>query len=338
MDKYAAIFNKKDIPATWEEISRSDNGKQLTIRLGHINPGTHADKQMAAGGNKVDADGNSIVIHGISIPVTMTRFFDSMMELAMSGLIPALKPGDISTARTQYNAVRDEKFDIETGVTIADYGSEQAATEALENLNPTRTMTIGGRNMLDILADPKIREHMTEEQLKLIANLPGQLAQAQNDIKTQGGMNYYQDSFLGYPGMFLEMDSPRLQQSVTKKTVSSKKSKGLSGGGFDSMVKARPAVASAPEKLLNCLGVRVGNYLITGSLLNNVFYYPEGTEYCHSLTRHDTKVEKETVDGRTYTTTHWLPVESTLAAEGYLNREEITAMLQNVFNQLNAIK
>lgn len=338
MIKFDTIFNKKEIPGTWEEISRSGTAQQLTIRLGHINPGNHADKLMAAGGTHIDADGNLVTIHGISVPGTMTGFFNSMMTLAQSGLVPALKPGDISALRTQYNSVRDEKFDIEMSVTIADYGSESAATEALENLNPTRPAIIGGRNMLDILADPKIREHMTEEQLKLIANLPGQLAQMQNDIISQNGMNYFQDSFLGYPALFLEMENPRCQQSIKPKPLSPKNLNKFKGGGFDTMAKPRPKAAPPPAKLLNCLGVRIGNYLLSGSLLNNISYYPSGKEYCHSLTRHDTKVETETVEGRTYTTTHWLPIESTLAAEGYLNREEITAMLQTIVKQLKAIE
>ncbi len=44
MNKFDTIFNKKDIPDCWEEISRSDNGLQLDIRLGHINPGDNGMK------------------------------------------------------------------------------------------------------------------------------------------------------------------------------------------------------------------------------------------------------------------------------------------------------
>ncbi len=333
MNKFDAVFTRKDIPATWEEISRSNNGKQLLIRLGHINPGCKADKIMAAGGNHVDADGNSIVVHGISVPDTMTDFFESMMTAAQSGLIPGLNPGDVSAMRSPYNAFRDEKFDIEMGVTIADYGDDAAATEALENLNMMRPVNIGGKNMLDILADPKIREHMTEEQLKILSSLPGQLTQMQNDIKAQSGMHCYRETFLGYPAMFLEMANPRYRPAKAK-AVSSKKSKGVSGGGFDSMAKARPKSAITPARLVNCLGLKAGNYLVTGSLLNNIFLFPSGSEYCHSLTRHDTRVENETADGRTCTITHWLPVASTLAAEGYLNREDVTAILETIVNQL----
>ncbi|MFA5629370.1 MAG: hypothetical protein WC958_03870 [Dehalococcoidales bacterium] len=337
MNKFDTVFNKKDIPSHWEVISRSDSGRQLTVRLGHINPGTYADKLMASGGTHVDENGNAIVVHGISVPVTMTRFFDAMMELAQSGMIPALKPSDILATRTMYNKMRDEKFDLELAVSIGDYGSEAAAEEALENLNPTRTMTISGRNMLDILNDPQIREHMTEEQLKIIAGLPGQLAQVQSDIKSQSGLSYYRDSFLGYPVLVFEKENLIPQKPVKPQTASSQKKRKPAGGGFDSMAIARPKTAPPPEKLINYLGLKVGNYLITGSLLCNIPCCPKGTEYCHSLTKHDEKVEHSTEDGHTYTTTHWLPVASTLAAEGYINREEVTAMIQTIINQLKAL-
>lgn len=338
MGKLDAVFTRRNIPATWEEMSRTNNGKQLVIRLGHINPGSKADKIMASGGNHVDADGNSVVVHGISVPETMTDFFDSMMWLAQSGLVPTLKPGDVSALRSQYSTFRDEKFDIEMSISVADYGTDSAAAEALENLNMMRPVKIGGQNMLDILADPKIREHMTEEQIKLLSNLPGQLNQMQADIKAQSGMRYYQETFLGYPAMFFEMDNPRYQPTAQQKAASPKKSKGPSGGGFDSMAKARPKHGTGSAKLINCLGLKVGNYLVTGSLLNNIRYFPESSDYCHSLTRHDPKVEKETAEGKTYTITHWLPIESTLAAEGYCNREEATTMVQTIVNQLKVMK
>jgi hypothetical protein len=337
MNKFDTIFNKKDIPDCWEEISRSDNGLQLDIRLGHINPGDKADKLMTSERPATDVDGNPIVIHSISVPGTMTAFFDSMMTLAQSGLIPTIKPEDISSLRSQYNSVRDEKFDVDLSISIVDYKSEAAATEGLENLDPTHPRTVSGKSLGEIFTDPRVMSNFTEEQLKMIANLPAQMAQMQADIQAKNKGRYYQDSFLGCPALFLEMDNPVYQQYIKPKPVTGKNSKKLRGGGFDTMSKPRPKAAPPPARLLNCLGIRVGNYLVAGSLLNNIFYYPSGTEYCHSLTMHDTVVKTERIEGHTYTTIHWLPTDSTMAAEGYLNREEITAMLQTIINQLKAM-
>jgi hypothetical protein len=335
MNKFSTIFNKKDIPACWEEISRSNNGMQLNIRLGHINPGNKADKLMTSGMTTSDVDGNSITIHGISAPATMTEYFDSMMALAQSGLVPALKPEDIADSRSQYNSIRDEKFDMEMSISIADYGSEAAAIEGLENLDPTRPQTINGKSLGEIFADPRVSSQLSEEQLKIMADLLPKIDRIQSDAKNRG--SYYQDSFLGYPALFFEIDNPQYQQYIKPKPVTRRKSPKFRGGGFDPMTKPPPKSAPPPAKLLNCLGVRVGNYLISGSLLNNIFYYPSATEYCHSLTKHDTVVKIETIEGHKYTTTHWLPVDSNRAAEGYLNREEITAMMQTIIDQLKAM-
>ncbi|MDP1629112.1 MAG: hypothetical protein Q8L57_00675, partial [bacterium] len=56
-----------------------------------------------------------------------------------------------------------------------------------------------------------------------------------------------------------------------------------------------------------------------------------GNNFCHSLTKSQTKIETEEIEGKTYRTTHILPVNSTLAQEGYLNREEAEKILDTLF-------
>ena len=332
-----SVFSKKDIPAHWEEISRFNNGTQLNVRLGHVDPGNKADKVMTSGMPTATVNGQVVSVHGISKPNTMTEFFNAMTTMAESGFAPGMKPEDINALRSQYNTLKNEKYDVETDISVANYGSEAAAVEALENLDPTHTRTVGGKSLAEIFSDPQIAATLSPEQLKAISDLPAQMAKLQDEFKSQNEGRYYQDNLLGYPALFFEMDNPSYQAYIKPKPVVKRDPKKFQGGGFDPMAKPKPKAAPPSPKITSCFGVRVGNFLISGSLLNGIFTYPSGREYSQSLTKHETKVVTEKVEGRTYSTTHLLPVDSTLAAEGYVNREELTAMLQTIINQVKTI-
>jgi hypothetical protein len=334
MGNFNTVFSKKDLPTRWEEISRNDNGTQLSIRLGHIDPGNKADKVMTSGMPIAMVDGQAVTVHGISKPNTMTEFFNAMTAMAQSGFAPGMKPEDINALRSQYNTLKNERYDVELDISIADLGSEAGAIEALENLDPTHPRTVGGKSLAEVFSDPRMAAYLTAEQLKAISDLPAQMAKLQNEVKSQSEGRYFQDQFLGCPALFFETDNPAYQEYIKPKPVIKRDPKKFQGGGIDPKAKPRPKAAPPSPKILNCYGVRIGNVLISGSLVNGAIIYPSGQEYQQSLTKHETVVETEKVEGHTYSTTHLLPVDSTLAAEGYVNREEVTQMLQTIINQI----
>ncbi|MDP1629327.1 MAG: hypothetical protein Q8L57_01765, partial [bacterium] len=179
---------------------------------------------------------------------------------------------------------------------------------------------------------------LSKEQLKQIEELTPKLEEVSKKIKTEyqkrkveTGAQYYQEKYLGFPALFLKMENPEFKRYSAPQPVKSK-TMGMGGGGFDPYVKISPRPKVIPSKYMEmCLGLRVNNFVVSGSLLYMMPSFPPGNNFCHSLTKFQTKIETEKIEGKTYRTTHILPVNSTLAAEGYLNREEAEKILDTLF-------
>jgi hypothetical protein len=338
MNELNNVFSKKDLPSRWEEISRFYNGIQLNVQIGHIDPGNKADKIWTSGMTTQVVDGQTVTVHSITQRGTMTQYFNGMMAAAQSGFVPGIKPENITAMRSQYNQVRDEKYDVDMMLSVIHYDNEALAIEALENLDPTRPKTIGGKNMAEIFSDPRIGLNLTPEQLKLMADLPALMAKMQSEIKEKNGGRYYQDTLLGYPAMLFEIDNPQYQAYIKPKPVVKRDPKKFVGGGVDTLAKPRPKPSPPSPKIVVCHGIRVGNVLVSGSLVSSIYTLPAANEFSHSLTKHETKVITEKIEGRTYTSTHFLPVDSTVAEEGFANREELTRMLQTVIDEVKSIR
>ena len=267
--------------------------------------------------NKTTDGQDVVVIHGITKRGTMTEYFNAMMVAAQSGLIPGLDPVQIAATRNQYNQFRHEKYDMQMGLTVARHATEALAVEALENLDLTRTRTIGGRNLTEIFSDPRIAAHLNPEQMKIMADLPALMAKMQNEMKKTTGNRYYQGELLDCPAMFLEIDNPGYKSNIKAKPAVKGNSKALrGGGGRDTYIKKKPGKTPPPRAITTCLGLRMRNMLVTGSMIGSIHTLPRRERVYHSLTKHNTKIEMVIIDGKAFKTTHILPVDSTLGAEG----------------------
>ncbi len=164
-----------------------------------------------------------------------------------------------------------------------------------------------------------------------------QIKEQYKKLKTEIGAQYYEGKYLGFPAVFVRTENLKFKQYSVPQPVESSGTKTEAGGGgcFDPDVKLPPQPKIKPSKYIEmCLGIRVNNFIISGNLLSILSTLPSGNTFCHSLTKYQTKIETEKIEGKTYRTTHILPVNSTLAAEGYLNREEAEKILNELFTLL----
>jgi len=283
-----------------------------------------------------------------------------MTALAESGLAPGITPASVQNLKSQYQKADVDisgKYDSDIIISIAKFPDEKSAEAQLLSFQilPTQGFTempvpgvenMGIKNLGELLKSDyyksAIKSSLSKEQMKqLEKGLPKmeeeiekaskQIKEQYKKLKAETGAQYYQGKYQGFPAIFLKMENPAFKRySAPRPVKSSGKTMG-GGGGFDPYVMLPPQPKVKPSKYLEmCLGVRVNNFVIFGSLLSILLTLPPGNTFCHSLTKSQTKIETEKIDGKIYRTTHIIPVNSTLTVEGYLNREEV----EKIFDKL----
>lgn len=360
----AQLIPKNWLPTkNWEEISRQGSENQIAIQLRHINPEINIAPELAKGygEGKSISEYESIAYHGISTRKGsgMKDFFEGMTKMAESGLTPGVTPTSVQSLKNQYQKADVDisgKYDSDVIISIAKFPDEKSAEAQLLSMQIMQTegfteMPVPGmekmgiKNLGELLKSDyyksMMKSSLSKEQLKQIEELTPKLEEVSKKIKTEyqkrkveTGAQYYQGKYLGFPALFLKVKNPKYEEhSVPQPVKSSGKTTEIGGGGgFDPYVKLPPRPKVIPSKYVEmCLGLRVNNFVVSGSLLYMMSSFPPGNTFCHSLTKSQTKIETEKIEGKTYRTTHILPVNSTLAQEGYLNREEVEKILNELF-------
>lgn len=359
----AQLIPKSWLPTkNWEEISRQASENGVNFMLGHLNPEINMALELkkGAGEGKSISESESIAYHGISTGrgEGMKDFFEGMTKMAESGLAPGITVAGVESLKTQYHeAGCHEKYDLDNlCLTVAKFSDEKLAEAQLLSMQVIQTqgfteMPVPGmektgiKNLGELLKSDyyksMMKSSLSKEQLKQIEELTPKLEEVSKKIKTEyqkrkveTGAQYYQGKYLGFPALFLKVKNPKYEEySAPQPVKSSGKTTEIGGGGgFDPYVTLPSQSKVKPSKYVEiCLGLRVNNFVVSGSLLYMMSSFPPGNTFCHSLTKTQTKIETEKIEGKTYRTVHILPVNSTLAQEGYFNQEEVEKILNELF-------
>lgn len=368
---FTQLIPKNWLPTkNWEEISRIGGENQINFQIGHINPEINMTPELkkGLGESKSISESESIVYHGISTRKGrgLKDFFEVMTVMAESGLAPSVTPASIQSLKNRYQKAKVDisgKYDSDIIISIAKFPDEKSAKAQLLSLQilPTQGFTeipvpglenVEIKNLGELLKSDYYKSSMKsllpKEQFKQfekdfpkmkgeIEKVSKQMKEQYKKSKEETGMQYYQGKHLGFPAVFLKTKNPEFKQYSAPKSV---KSRGKTmevggGGGFDAYVKLPPRLEVKPSKYLEmCLGLRVKNFVVSGPMLYTMATFPLGNTFCHSLTKTQTKIETKKIEGKTYRTTHILPVNSILAKEGYINREEIEKILNRLLTLL----
>ena len=354
----------------WEEISRTVGESHIALRLRHINPEINIAPELAKGygQGKSISEYESIVYHGISTKkgLGMKDFFTMMTDLAESGLAPDITLASVQNLKNQYEKADVDisgKYDLDVIITITEFSDEKLAEAQLASYQvvPTRGFTempipglenAGIKNLDELLESDYYKSTMKsllpkEQFEQLEKGLPKlkeefkkvskQVKEQYQELKAKTGAQYYQGKYQGFPAIFVRTENSEFKRYSAPKPVikSSSKTMEAGGGGFDPNVTLPPRPKVIPSKYLEmCLASMVSNFIISGNLLYMMSSFPPGNTFCHSLTKSQKKVEIERIEGKIYRTTHILPVNSTLADEGYLNREEVEKIFNTLFSLL----
>ena len=354
----------------WEEVSRTLSENNIAIRLRHLNPEIHIVPELTkgAGQGKSISETESIVYHGIATRkgLGMKDFFTVMGTLANLGLAAGVTPTSVQDLKNRYQEADLDisgKYDLDVIVTITKFLNEKSAQAQLLSLQilPTQgfmAMPVPGLENMGIknlgeafksdYYKSLMKSSLPEEQFqqleegfpkmqKEMEKVSKQVKEEFEKSKAKTGTQYYQGEYQGFPAVFVQAKNPGFKRySAPKPAKSSSQVTGMgAGGGFDSYVKLPPRPKVSPPKYIKmCLGLRANNFMISGNLLYTMSSFPPGGTFCHSLTKFRTKIETERIEGMTYRTTHILPVNSTLAREGYSNREEAEKILNKLLTLL----
>ncbi|NMB70123.1 hypothetical protein GYA27_02890 [candidate division WWE3 bacterium] len=340
---------KNWLPKNWEEISRTGSNTQIVINLGHIDPENQANSILVSGQTTANVDGETVSVHGIAPKGTMTKFFDSMTKMAATGWMEGYTPEKISSIRKDFNTkIMNEKYDTSVMVSITRFDSVGSAKDALENQMTLPTQGFGALKIpgadgkvTNYFDNEYVKQYISEDQRKLLSEMMKK-ASEEYKVKTKAhNMNFYKDTVCGYPAVLSEIDNPEyLRQEEAKKrpkpTVDKNK---FQGGGFDPLagkgVLPKKSKPLPPEKTIKgCVAIQAGQYLITGTLLSMLFMTPRGDTFHESLKKTDKYIEREKVEGQMYTTTHVIPVESNIAEEGYVYREQIEKIVSIIIDSV----
>ncbi len=332
---------KNWLPKNWVEVSHEGNENMVTIKLCHLDPENRANPLLVSGNPTAVVNGETVSVHGIAPRGTMTKFFDTMTALAATGWMTGYTPQKITEIRGNFNQMQDEKYDSTYYISVCLYPDDIQAQQALQNQLDIPTKGLNYDNFFQNLQNPEIQKFLTPEQKSSMAKI----IQKTRNIKLPVSSNspeikYFMDNYCGYPAVFSEINNPEYQRFIAPKPkVKPKDPKKFQGGGFDPLVGKgilpKPTTPTPPPKTIkSCLALKVDKYIISGTLLATLNCLPKGETFHESLTKTNTYIEKEKVEGETYTTKHLIPVASTYATEGYVYQEQAEKIIKTIIDSL----
>lgn len=345
---FGSILPKNWLSFGWEEISRRNNENQLLITIGHINPEDKANPVLTSGNPSQVVNGEAVAVHGISTRGSMTKFYEAMKKMAATGWMPGYTPEKIENMRNQNNKLLNEKYDMQSDVSIIKCMDEKAAETMLKNQISLPTEGFAGfkipgmdGKMANFLDNEAILKSLTPEQqagLKKAKEMMSSMKGKIQETHQKEGLKYFLGEYFGHQAAFSEIENPDYKRFMAPKPKA-KEMHTFHGGGFDPLagkgiLPKRPKAGPPPKTIKSCLGLVVGKYFISGSLISSAVMLPSENTFCESLTQQKTHIETEKVEGETYTTKHLVPVASTYAREGYANKEQAEQMIKKIIDQI----
>jgi|GEM_PF-3937096 len=293
------------LPKTWKELSRGGDENGMFIKIAHISPWTKADKRMIAAGSLIESRGNySKVARGVrtssGMTTNVTGVYDGMQEMARMGLMPGYSEANVLKLRKDTaEKLMPEDCDFQATVVIASCGDKQTAMLNLDNMAAVSSggfgaMQIPGapNGLASVFDNPMVRARMTPEQMAQIDEFKKRLPNIDAQLKAANAAS----------GM-----------TTVKETL-----------------LGHPAVCQQVKGTKHYTGMVVGNYMISGDFLGSMEQFLPGSTGCDSLTKFKSVITREKIGTETFTTEEMIPLESTLAAEGFLNRDEFEGILKTV--------
>jgi len=332
---------KNWLPKSWVEVSQEGNENMVTLKLCHLDPENQANPLLISGNPTAVVNGEAVSVHGIAPRGTMTKFFDTMTAAAATGWMEGYTPQKITEIRGQFNKIQDEKYDSTYYISICLYPDETQSKQALQNQLDLHTKGLDYGKLFQNLQNPEVQKFLTPEQKKSMK----EITQKTKNIKfpvplNNPGIKYFMDSYCGYPAVFSEMDNPEYQRYIAPKPkLKPRDPNKFQGGGFDplagkGLLPKSPPPAPPSKTIKSCLAFMVGKYIIYGTLLSALDFLPKGETFHESLTKTNTYIEKEKVEGQIYTTKHLIPVASTYATEGYVYQEQAEKIIKTIIDSL----
>jgi len=365
------LFPKGWLPKTWVEKERFVQEDSISFRLYHINPEINMAPELKKGptDGKSISEYESVVYHGVPTQQGggLNDFFKAMTATAESGLVPGITPAIVQNLKDRYQKADIDisgKYDVDVLVSIVRFPDEKMAENQLLSFQilPTRGFTempvppvpglegAGIRTIGELLKSDyyksALKSHLSKEQFeqfekglpKVQEEIEKVSKQARDEYKkdkAEHGIEYRKEEYLGHPAIIVKADNPQFVKHPTPTPAGSGGMDVGGGGGFDPDIPPLPRVKVAPPRYTSTLmAVQAGNFFIDGSLLWLALSLPPGNTPCYSLTKSKTKVETANIEGKIFRTTHVIPVVSTLAAEGYLHREEVEEILKSVISRI----
>ncbi len=332
---------KNWLPKNWVEVSQEGNENMVTIKLCHLDPENQANPLLVSGNPTAEVNGETVSVHGITPRGTMTKFFDAMTALAATGWMTGYTPQKITEIRGKFNQMQDEKYDSTYYISVCLYPDEVQAEQALQNQIDIHTPGFNYKNLFENLQNPEVLKFLTPEQKKGMNMFNQQIKNVKPPtVPENSGIKYFMDKYTGYPAVYSEMDNPEYQRFIAPKPKPKPRDPNkFQGGGFDplagkGLLPKGPEPTPPPKTIKSCLAFKVDKYIISGTLLATLDFLPKGETFHESLTKTNTYIEKEKVEGEIYTTKHLIPVASTYATEGYVYQEQAEKIIKTIIDSL----
>ncbi len=147
------------------------------------------------------------------------------------------------------------------------------------------------------------------------------------------GVQYKEGKYLGCGAIYLEYPNPA---PAPKPKVSSRRTSGVGGGGFDNRFDPLPKISQPYQKtFIIYQTLLIKNFVITGSLLSIVNSSSSGITPCYSLTKFKKKTSTFREGGEVFQDISMVPTVSNYAKEGYLYKEEIEGIFKKIITKLS---
>lgn len=321
----------------WEEVSCGKHESHIWVKIAHLDPIPLGNQEFIRPRTIQESETHQTIIVGSEKPGVPgswergQRAGEEMIETyaKAAGDVKLMRmAGEMKKQRLEIEkgmrehgtlAPVPERFDYHGFITIAEQTDEKMAKQTLENYRlmaqgpldvPVPGMNIPGMSdkttMREIFKSDLMKNYMTEEQIKAAEKAMEEMQKEvkekfPKDVKIQKG------KYQGCDVVFLTGKSQATSPSQLKESKDKNKI-------FHS--------------------ARVGRFIVSGTLLRRVNIFPLGSSSCDSLTRFKTKTKVTRIGGKTFVDKEIRPVESTLAKEGYLYKEEVDKIFSSIFSYI----
>jgi len=318
----------------WEEILRQEDKTNFKVKIGHIDPRRLADPNFINHRVFSESKNEETIIIGSEHPHGPKIWERAQQEAAkmVEACAQAFGQADLiqkaqelkkqsgeaieTLKQDKLLAPVSEKFDYHSFIIITECIDEKTAKQTLENryLVPTHGfldapvpgMNIPGMSdkttLRELLKTDMMKKYITKEQIKEMEKAMGEVkGKFPKDVKIRKG------KYQGFDVVFLE-------------------------GKNKSSVVLNIKESKDRDKIFDM--VRVGRFIVSGTLLRIVNSFPLGSTPCDSLTKFKTKTTTYEIGGETFTTKEVYPIKSTLSKEGYLYKEEVDKIFKSILLSL----